>query len=234
VGLPSGAQSGAQSVKNLNTFLPRVRGSAGSTECLLKSGDVPPPRPWVCRKRKIKQICLILPPARAWVCRRTALYDRSRGSSSPAPVGLPLASVGLVLGLAVRFIVLGGDRLTVNGVGGGMTQGRGCVVPMKRKEPGCDPGSSRSPVLTQGGESVAKQERRTIKATFTLGVELVTRLNAVALLRGQSRDALATAALEEAVKGLVMFDRGKVSRRSKDNDRPVLEGEINPDGEKAA
>jgi hypothetical protein len=83
-------------------------------------------------------------------------------------------------------------------------------------------------------EPMAKQGRRTIKATFTLDVELVTRLNAVALLRGQSRDALATAALEEAVKGLVLFDRGKPPRRSKGEDRPDQVSELSPDEQEAA
>jgi hypothetical protein len=88
--------------------------------------------------------------------------------------------------------------------------------------------------MTQGGESVVKQERRTIKATFTLDVELVTRLNAVALLRNTSRDALATAALEEAVKGLVLFDRAKPARRSTGKDRVVPEDGVSPDDEIAA
>lgn len=81
---------------------------------------------------------------------------------------------------------------------------------------------------------MAKQGRRTIKATFTLDVELVARLNAVALLRGQSRDALVTAALEEAVKGLVMWERAKPSRRSEGKDRPEPVAEINPDAENEA
>lgn len=78
---------------------------------------------------------------------------------------------------------------------------------------------------------MAKQGRRTIKATFTLDVELVARLNAKSLLAGQSRDALVTAALEEAVKGLVMWERAKPSRRTDAKDRPSVEGLISPDGE---
>jgi hypothetical protein len=81
---------------------------------------------------------------------------------------------------------------------------------------------------------VVKQERRTIKATFTLDVELVTRLNACATLRNTSRDALVTAALEEAVKGLVLFDRAKPARRSTGKDRVEPVSSVNPDGEKAA
>jgi hypothetical protein len=73
-----------------------------------------------------------------------------------------------------------------------------------------------------------------LKATFTLDVELVARVNAVALLLGQSRDAIATAALEEACKGLVMWERAKPSRRSKDTNRPEQETEISSDDEKAA
>lgn len=64
--------------------------------------------------------------------------------------------------------------------------------------------------------------RRTVKATFTLDVELVARLNACATLRNLSRDALATAAFEEAIKGVVLFDRGKKSDRSASKDRPIL------------
>jgi hypothetical protein len=64
--------------------------------------------------------------------------------------------------------------------------------------------------------------RRTVKATFTLDVELVARVNACATLRGLSRDALATAAFEEAIKGVVLFDRGKKSDRSAGKDRPIL------------
>jgi hypothetical protein len=82
---------------------------------------------------------------------------------------------------------------------------------------------------------VAKQPKRTLKATFTLDVELLARLNAVALLRNQSRDAVATAALEEAVKGLVMWERGKPSRRSVGKDRPSVEDEItSTEGNEAA
>ena len=81
---------------------------------------------------------------------------------------------------------------------------------------------------------MAKQGRRTIKATFTLDVELVARVNAVALLRGQSRDALAAAALTEAVKGLVMWERGSSPKRSGNKDRPSLEGEISLDAEDEA
>lgn len=81
---------------------------------------------------------------------------------------------------------------------------------------------------------MAKQGRRTIKATFTLDVELVARLNAKSLLAGQSRDALVTAALEEAVKGLVMWERAKPSRRSEGKDRPSEGEEINPPAEDCA
>lgn len=81
---------------------------------------------------------------------------------------------------------------------------------------------------------MAKQGRRTVKATLTLDVELVARLNAVALLRGQSRDAIATAALEEAVKGLVMWERAKPSRRSEAKDRTEPASEITPNGENEA
>jgi hypothetical protein len=90
-------------------------------------------------------------------------------------------------------------------------------------------GPFRSPVSKQGGNHVAKQERRTIKATFSLDVDLVTRLNACATLRNTSRDALATAALEEAVKGLVLFDRAKPARRSTGKDRAVPEDGVSPD-----
>ena len=79
---------------------------------------------------------------------------------------------------------------------------------------------------------MATEKRRTIKATFSLDADLVTRLNAVASLRNISRNAFATAAFEEAVKGLVLFDRGKPSRRSANKDRPAPESSINPDGEK--
>ncbi len=78
---------------------------------------------------------------------------------------------------------------------------------------------------------MAKQERRTIKATFSLGVDLVARVNACATLRNQSRDALVTAALEEAVKGLVLFDRRKGAGRSGVSDRLELESGVNPTGE---
>jgi hypothetical protein len=104
-------------------------------------------------------------------------------------------------------------------------------MPNNRKSRVRDTRPFCSPVLTQRGELVAKQERRTVKATFVLDVELVTRINAVASLRGQSRDALATAAFEEAVKGLVMFDRGRKSHRSVGSDRPVPEDSISSDGE---
>jgi hypothetical protein len=81
---------------------------------------------------------------------------------------------------------------------------------------------------------VAKQGQRTLKVTLTLDVELVARLNALALLRNQSRDAIATAALTEAVKGLVMWERGSSPKRSGNKDRPSLEGEISPDAEEEA
>lgn len=61
---------------------------------------------------------------------------------------------------------------------------------------------------------MAKPSGKTVKATFTLGVELVARLNAAALLRGKTRDAFASAALEDACKGLVLFDREKKPDRS--------------------
>ena len=102
---------------------------------------------------------------------------------------------------------------------------------MKQKQPGGDPGCFRSPVLTQRGRLVAKQERRIIKATFSLDVGLVARLNACATIRNTSRDALVTAALEEAVRGLILFDKGKPSRRSVGSDRPVPEDSITSDGE---
>jgi hypothetical protein len=73
-----------------------------------------------------------------------------------------------------------------------------------------------------------------LKATFTLDVELVARVNAVALLRGQSRDAIATAALEEACKGLVMWERAKPSRRSGGKDRLAVVDGVNPDAEENA
>lgn len=81
---------------------------------------------------------------------------------------------------------------------------------------------------------MATKRRRTLKATFTLDAELVARINAVALLRGQSRDALATAAFEEAVKGLVLFDRGRPSRRAKTNDRLEEATEISSEAEEEA
>jgi hypothetical protein len=69
----------------------------------------------------------------------------------------------------------------------------------------------------------------------TLDVELVARLNAVALLCNQSRDAIATTALQEAVKGLVMWEKGNPSRRSGAKDRPSEEGELkDPAQEEAA
>lgn len=61
---------------------------------------------------------------------------------------------------------------------------------------------------------MAKRERRTLKATFTLDVELVARLNACATIRNTSRDALVTGAIEEVCKGLVLFDRAKSAVRS--------------------
>jgi hypothetical protein len=81
---------------------------------------------------------------------------------------------------------------------------------------------------------VAKQGRRTLEVTLTLGVELVARLNAVALLRNQSRDAIATAALQDAVKGLVMWERGKPSQRSEGKDRPTEASDINPNDQEEA
>lgn len=81
---------------------------------------------------------------------------------------------------------------------------------------------------------MAKQGRRAIKATFTLDVELVARVNAFALLRGQSRDAFATAALEEACKGLVMWERAKPSRRSEAKDRAVQAENVSDPEEEAA
>ena len=81
---------------------------------------------------------------------------------------------------------------------------------------------------------MAKPAQKTLKATFTLDVELVTRINACASLRGLSRDAFAHAAFEEACKGLVLFDRGKSSPRSGSRDRPALASGVNPDDEKDA
>lgn len=81
---------------------------------------------------------------------------------------------------------------------------------------------------------MATKEQRIVKATFSLGVDLVARINAKALLLGQSRDALATAALEEACKGLVLFDRGRPSRRSESKDRPAEESPVEDPDEKAA
>jgi hypothetical protein len=69
---------------------------------------------------------------------------------------------------------------------------------------------------------MAALRRRTVKATFTLDAELVVRVTACAALRGLSRDAFATAAFEEAIKGLVLFDRGRKSDRSASKDRPIL------------
>ena len=69
---------------------------------------------------------------------------------------------------------------------------------------------------------MAKRERRTLKATFTLDVELVARLNACATIRNTSRDALVTGAIEEVCKGLVLFDRGKPGKPSVKADRPDL------------
>jgi hypothetical protein len=81
---------------------------------------------------------------------------------------------------------------------------------------------------------MAKPAQKTLKATFTLDVELVTRINACASLRGLSRDAFAHAAFEEACKGLVLFDRGKHPDRTVNKDRPALANNVKPDGEKAA
>src|SRR5947207_3124903 len=90
-------------------------------------------------------------------------------------------------------------------------------------------GPFRSPVLTQGANHVAKQERRIIKATFSLDVDLVARLDAVATLRNISRNALATAAIEEAVKGLVLFIREKKADRSDVSDRTSPASLVSPD-----
>ena len=80
---------------------------------------------------------------------------------------------------------------------------------------------------------MAKLERRTIKATFSLDVNLVARLDAVATLRSTSRNAIATAALEEAVKGLVLFDRAKPIKRGQSEVSAEIPIETDPDGEKA-
>lgn len=95
-----------------------------------------------------------------------------------------------------------------------LAQVRDDGMPMKRKSSSHELELFRSPVMPQGGRLMAKQERRVIKATFSLGVDLVARLNACATIRNTSRDALVTAAIEEAVKGLVLFDRAKPSKRS--------------------
>jgi hypothetical protein len=81
---------------------------------------------------------------------------------------------------------------------------------------------------------MAKPGQKTLKATFTLGAELVTRINACASLRGQSRDAFATAALEVACKGLVLFDKGKKTARSEGTDRQAQAKGVNPDDKKDA
>lgn len=81
---------------------------------------------------------------------------------------------------------------------------------------------------------MAKQGRRTVKVTLTLDVELVARLNAVALLRGQPRDAIAAAALTEAVKGLVMWERGNSPKRSGGNDRQGEESPVENSGQEEA
>lgn len=76
---------------------------------------------------------------------------------------------------------------------------------------------------------MAEKKRRTVKASLILDVELHARWRAAANLRNMPANAIAVEALTEALKGVVLFDRAKKPERSKDNDRPGMEGVISPD-----
>jgi hypothetical protein len=81
---------------------------------------------------------------------------------------------------------------------------------------------------------VAKPSGKTVKATFTLGVELVARCNAAALLRGKTRDAFASAALDDACKGLVLFDRVIKPSRSESKGSDPEASDVDNSGVEAA
>lgn len=55
---------------------------------------------------------------------------------------------------------------------------------------------------------------RTVKATLTVDAVLHTKWSAAASLRGMSRHAFAVAALNEAVRGIVIIDRSQAGRQA--------------------
>ena len=81
---------------------------------------------------------------------------------------------------------------------------------------------------------MAKRSGKTLKATLTLDVELVARMNAAAFLRGQTRDAFASAAIEEACKGLVLFDRARKPNRSVSKESAAVASTVENSEEEAA
>jgi hypothetical protein len=78
------------------------------------------------------------------------------------------------------------------------------------------------------------QSERTVKTSLVMGASLHLQLSVAASIAGIDRNALAVEILTEALRGIVVVDRRKNSGRSGVSDRPVLEGVISPDDEKAA
>ena len=56
-------------------------------------------------------------------------------------------------------------------------------------------------------KSAAPPERKTVKTTLIVGVDLHARWSAAASLRGMDRNAFAVEALSAALRGLVIIDR---------------------------
>jgi hypothetical protein len=81
---------------------------------------------------------------------------------------------------------------------------------------------------------VAEKRSKPVKVSAILDVELHAKLSACAALRGTTKNAILVAALTEALKGIVAFDRAKPTRRSGSKDRVVPEDNVNPDDEIAA
>jgi hypothetical protein len=78
------------------------------------------------------------------------------------------------------------------------------------------------------------QNERTVKTSLVMGASLHLQLSVAASIAGVDRNALAVEILTEALRGIVVMDRRKVSGRSGVSDRPSLEAEISSEGEIAA